>query len=366
MSEDRASDARCVVPAASEDVQPRLLVVGSSMGAGHMTAAEVLANHAAQRGAAVRVVDYLELSRGPQGRATRRLYREMVARTPLVYGAIMRGWQRHPAVFERLSAIGRGGFERGLQREVEQFTPTVVIATYNLAGQMLGRLRARGRLDVPALVYVTDAGAHPYWVARGADLHLAPLPVTAAALRSLGADNVRLVEPLVRPPAAVSRDAARAALGVRPSVRVALVNGGSWGVGPVVDSARALVASGMAVYVLCGHSDALHRAVSKLEGAVPIGWTSDVATWIAAADVVVDSAGGTTCWEAIIAGRPVVLHRPLAGHGRLNAAALASAGLVTVTETPQALETAVREATSTHQQGLPHCADATDLVLAAA
>lgn len=35
-----------------------------------------------------------------------------------------------------------------------------VVATYPLAGQTLGALRARGHLDVPALVFLTDPAAH--------------------------------------------------------------------------------------------------------------------------------------------------------------------------------------------------------------
>ena len=47
---------------------------------------------------------------------------------------------------------------------------------------------------------------------------------------------------------------------------------------------------------------------------------------MAAADALVDNAGGLMCWEAQAAGLPVILYRPLPGHGRFNARALESAG----------------------------------------
>jgi UDP-N-acetylglucosamine:LPS N-acetylglucosamine transferase len=344
----------------------RVLVVGSSMGAGHMTAARVLAERAASRGAQARVVDYLALPAGPQGRAERALYRWMVTRAPTVYDSIMRGWANHPSLFERLSAVGEGAFVAGLCRHLEQFEPDVVISTYNLAGQLLGRLRRRGRLSVPAVAYVTDAGAHPYWVAGDVDLHLAPLEVTARRLTALGAGRVHVVDPLVPAPSSLARHEARRELGVADGAPVALVNGGSWGVGSVTEAASCLAGGGIETYVLCGNAQRLARAVRSIPHCHPIGWTDAVGDWIAACDVVVDSAGGTTCWEAVVAGRPVVLHRPLAGHGRLNAQTLQEAGLATVTWSPEQLTAEVRRARPRRPGEMVHGTDAADLILRAA
>jgi UDP-N-acetylglucosamine:LPS N-acetylglucosamine transferase len=101
-----------------------------------------------------------------------------------------------------------------------------------------------------------------------------------------------------------------------------------------------------------------------------IGWTDEVATWLTAADVLVDSAGGTTCWEALVAHRPVVLHRPLAGHGRLNATTLQQAGLARVTWTAAELVAGVAAAADRDLRvaaAVPAAAaDAADLVLTAA
>src|SRR4051794_36036832 len=119
------------------------------MGAGHMTAARVLAEHLERRGVQAQVVDYLALPRGPHGRFARGVYRLMVTHLPWLYDAIMRGWMRHPRVWKRLAAVGAGAYARGLAREMARCDPDVVISTYNLAGQLLGRLRRRGKLRVP-------------------------------------------------------------------------------------------------------------------------------------------------------------------------------------------------------------------------
>lgn len=344
----------------------RMLVVGSSMGAGHMTAARVLAREAIAAGAQARVVDYLELPHGPQGAFIRSLYRVMVTRTPWLYDVIMRAWMRHPRLFERLSAIGQGGYIRGLQREIATFEPDVIVSTYNLAGQLLGRLKASGRLTTTVIAYVTDAGAHPYWVSDGADLHLAPLQETADQLRAMGAPEVDVVAPLVPEPSPLTRDEARGRLGLSLQARIVLVNGGSWGVGAVADAARCVGATGAEVHVLCGNVSRLAKAVAALPHCHAVGWTEHVDTWIKAADVVVDSAGGATGWESIVAGRPLIVHRPLAGHGRLNATTLEAMGLATVTDSEEQLAAAAWHATAPHNDAVVDACDVTQLLLSAA
>jgi UDP-N-acetylglucosamine:LPS N-acetylglucosamine transferase len=345
---------------------PRVLIVGSTMGAGHMTAARVLAQHLDRRGADTRVVDYLALPHGPQGRLERTTYRLMVTRAPWLYDAFMRGWTHYPRLFRRVAAIGSGAFARGLAAEISGFHPDVVVSTYNLAGQLLGRMRRCRALSVPVATYVTDAGAHPYWVADGADLHLAPLPATAAALRAIGASHVEVVDPLVDAPEPTDRRELRRRLGLPTDELVVVVNGGSWGVGDIVDAARCAASAGAQVYVLCGNSARLAASVAQLHDCHAVGWTDAVAHWVKAADVVVDSAGGTTCWEALVAGTPVVVHRPIAGHGRLNAAALEAAGLAAVSRTGTDLVAAVHQARQLRCGDIVHGVDAADAVLAAA
>jgi UDP-N-acetylglucosamine:LPS N-acetylglucosamine transferase len=99
----------------------------------------------------------------------------------------------------------------------------------------------------------------------------------------------------------------------------------------------------------------------------PVAWTPDAPTYLAAADVVVDNAGGLTCWEALASRTPVLLFRPLPGHGRFNAATLDAAGLARWVQRDDELVPAVAEAARRHGRlPDPNARDAADLVLAAA
>jgi UDP-N-acetylglucosamine:LPS N-acetylglucosamine transferase len=71
------------------------------------------------------------------------------------------------------------------------------------------------------------------------------------------------------------------------------------------------------------------------------GWVEDMRTLMAACDVVIDNACGTTAKEALRLGVPVVTFRPIAGHGRDDALAMAALGLTELVDDEPALEAAL-------------------------
>lgn len=309
----------------------RILIVTASMGAGHTVVAAELARRLRACGARVDVADLLRLA-GRSGDRLRHTYRLLLAHTPWLYDGAMRFWRRHPAPMEWLTARGAGPVERGLLAAVEAAAPDLVVSTYNLASQALGRLTTRHALRVPVVTLVTDPGPHPYWIGRGVAAHIVPLPETASALAAAGADRVLVAPPVVRPQfvEATARSIARRELRL-PDGRLALVSAGSWAAGRVratVDALRVLPDT--VPIVLCGQDERLRRDLARWPGVRAVGWTDRVPAYLAAADVVVDNAGGLTCWEALVAGARVVMCDPLPGHGRLNACTLAAAGLVRV------------------------------------
>ncbi|HEU5265700.1 MAG TPA: glycosyltransferase [Jatrophihabitans sp.] len=346
----------------------RVLIVTASMGAGHTEVAAELARRLADRGASVRAVDMLEIA-GPAGRRLRRTYRLLLARAPWLYDAAMRFWARHPAPLTGLVAANAGPAERALRAAVTAHEASVVVSTYNLASQVLGRLRARGELRAPVVTVVIDPGAHPYWVSRYVQLHIAPLVSTARRLTIFGAPQTAVAAPILRPEihAAPPPEQARRTLGL-PDRRIALVNAGSWAAGRIRRTVAALCAvPDLFVVALCGRDERLRAELTGRAGLRPVGWTSEMATYLAAADVMVDNAGGLTCWEALAIGTPVVIFDPLPGHGRFNAAALADDGLVVLADSRESLAGAVRAVTRHGPLPTYRAADpAEDLVLATA
>lgn len=327
----------------------RVLLVSASMGAGHDNAAAELARRLTGRGHVVDSVNLLELPAGGQGSRLRAFYGLLLRRAPVVYDAAMRFWARWPRPLEAVTAAGAGPYARGLAAAIERSRPDVVVSTFNLSSQCLGRMRADGRATVPIVTYVTDPGAHPYWVHPAVDLHLAVTPDTAVALAAMGARRVAATGPLVRPGFAAVADlasvgaAARRRHGLPETGALALVAAGSEAYGHVEHTVRVLSAvPGVLPVVLCGRDDRLRRRLERHRLGRPLGWVDDVPGLMAAADVLIDNAGGLTCLEALVTGLPVVVFRPLPGHGRFNARSLHASGLAVWARRDDDLGPAVR------------------------
>lgn len=323
----------------------RVLVVSASMGAGHDNAAAELARRLTGRGHHVESANLLELPAGGQGRRLRELYDVLLRRAPLLYDGAMRFWARWPRPLETLTSLGAGPYERGLAASIRQVRPDVVVSTFNLSSQCLGRMRADGEIQVPVVTYVTDPGAHPYWVHPAVDLHLAVTPDTAVALAAMGAPHVAPAGPLVRADFLEPHDGAAARLrhDLPPTAAVALVAAGSEAYGHVEHTVRVLAGvPGLLPVVLCGRDDRLRERLERHRLGRALGWVDDVPGLMAAADVLIDNAGGLTCLEALVSGLPVVVFRPLPGHGRFNARSLHASRLAVWAQRDEDLGPAIR------------------------
>src|SRR5207248_10756478 len=78
---------------------------------------------------------------------------------------------------------------------------------------------------------------------------------------------------------------------------------------------------------VCGNNERLRRMLAARGGGHVIGWTDEMPLLMAAADALVQNAGGLTCMEAFAARLPVVSFEAIAGHGKDNAEQMAEAGV---------------------------------------
>ncbi|ACU70181.1 Monogalactosyldiacylglycerol synthase [Catenulispora acidiphila DSM 44928] len=333
----------------------RVVIFSASVGAGHDSAAQALADRLTARGFAVDRHDFLTLM--PAGRAVCGSYRRIITHAPALYQCIYARTERaaRPGLVQRQLL-------RGAEQAVLDAIPAdavAAVATYPLAAQVLGRLRAAGRLAVPVVVTFTDFSVHPLWIAPGVDLYLAPHAVTAAQAVAHGVDpaKVAVARPLVSARfaegSAARREAARArfglagAAGAREDKPLALLLGGSWGVGDIEQTARDLAASGVVTpVVVCGRNAVLRGRLRAAGFPHVFGWVGDMPTLMAACDVMVQNAGASSTLEAFATGLPVATYRSLVGHGRTNAAVLDEAGLAVWVRSREELAGSLLELTS--------------------
>ncbi|WP_157647646.1 MGDG synthase family glycosyltransferase [Actinomycetospora chiangmaiensis] len=311
----------------------KITVISASVGAGHDGPAREITRRLRRRGHLVACHDGLSILPGRLGALLRDAYFAQLRLAPASWGALLEA-----STGRRADTLIQAVLDRLVTRTHELLSEPVdaIVSTYPLVSQLLGRLRDQGTLKVPVISYLTDAAVHPLWLHPGVDVTLCPHTCFAEQVSTSAHAREGSVTPcapvvdgaFTRASAPGAARAVRAALGIRPNQTMALVTSGSAGTGNVCAAARDLDACGATPVVACGRSTALRRRVERLGVGPTLGWVDDMPHLVAAADVVVQNAGGLACWEALAAGRPVLSYRVLSGHGRANAAVLAAAGVV--------------------------------------
>jgi UDP-N-acetylglucosamine:LPS N-acetylglucosamine transferase len=329
----------------------RVLIVSAAMGSGHLEVSREVARRLRDSGYQVEIADLTELMPAPAGRWLRAVYPWLVNRVPWLYDLVYRHF-----FLARQAAGGRVGVPvrlalPGLRRHVARFRPDVAVATYHLAALALARLRAQGALYCPAVTFITTFSVHELWLHPSTDAYLCISDDAAAEVRRHGgAVPVRVCGPVVRAEfadhAVAQRATVRRKLGISGDQRAALVVGGSLGLGTVRQAVTAIARwPGWVPVVVCGRNQQLREELAAIPGTVVLGWEPDMATLRAAADVLIENAGGLTAKEALRVGLPVVTFRPITGHGRHDASALAALGLTELVGDESALRAAVTKLT---------------------
>jgi UDP-N-acetylglucosamine:LPS N-acetylglucosamine transferase len=317
----------------SEGEGPRVLIVHSRVGGGHVSAARALGAALEACGARPRLLDvYVECARFPVSRFPS-LYAHVARHHPRVWAAFFRASGRRIA---NPSLTLRPFLARGLAEALSAQPPRLIVSVLPGVNGLLGRLKRR--VDARLEVVLTDwAAIHRTWVAQGVDHYTVPSDAARQDLlgygvveRALEVIGIPVRAPFAAPaPTAARRAAIRAERGLDPRRFTVLVMAGAEGSPRALSNVRALLDLDLdaQVLVVCGRNERLRRRLQGRPGVVALGWRRDVHRLMQAADVLVQNAGGLSFTESLVAGLPAVTYRPIPGHGRANARVLHDAGL---------------------------------------
>jgi len=314
----------------------RVLILSAPVGGGHDAAARAVGADLAERGCDVVIENALRRV----GRWAEWLivstYTAQLHHAPWSYDALYRAIVRIKPFARFLKWLTGFLGARRIGKLIDEQRPDVVLTTYHLASAMLARLRRKHRLPIPAAALITDIAPHPMWIYPGLDAHIVLHPSAAPIVEAASRGRVLVGRPPVQPQFRVPARAQRQDIGLAEADDVALVVGGDWGVGSIERAARACADAGWRPVVVCGRNDHLRRRLERTApgGAVVFGFVDTMPSLIDAADAVVLSGPGATCFEAFARRRAVVFYEPIAGHGVDNARYLERCGLARFPRTP--------------------------------
>jgi processive 1,2-diacylglycerol beta-glucosyltransferase len=300
------------------------VLLGGPLGLGHEMMARSCAEVLERSGWLTRRLDSISLLGPWQGGVAERLFHRLVAVPGLYDGLHFAHLRTGSRLADRMDHAATARLVPALRAELDRHPADLVISVFATGASAAAKLKA----ELPGLhtvVLCTDVAVHRMWVAEGTDLFLVTSPAAAASVRRyLPRAAVAIVPPPVRSAfySAPPQEQARATLGVPlPDFCVLVIDSG-WGFGPLVESVSALAEAGVHVLAVAGRERRIERRLRELAARTPritpFGYTDRVPELMAAADVVMALPGATTCSEARVVGRHLLLLDVMPGHGRDN------------------------------------------------
>ena len=324
--------------------QPRVLLLSASSGAGHVRAAQALEKAFAARGdCLVEHIDVIEYVSKLFRNLYDKTYISLVRKAPdlmgVVYERTDQPWShpRRRLALDRLNA-------QPMIRMLKRVQPDLCIATHFLPGEILAWLIAKKKLQSQNAIVVTDYDVHAMWLCRTVGRYYVAIPEAAEYLAGVGVprDIVRVtgipIDPVFSVP--LDRASSRAHLKLDPAATILLLAAGGYGVGPVEQLVQDLLAQRKPwqLVAIAGKSEKTKKRLDEIARSagslptgharlVPVGFTTEMDRYMAAADLLVGKAGGLTTSEALARHLPMALIEPIPGQEFRNADHLLENGI---------------------------------------
>ncbi len=300
----------------------KALILSGSIGLGHEMIARALQENLSRSEWKAEVVDCMALLGPLAGKVGEWSFRALTSSGGAYDALHFAHLRTNSAIATAMDSMATSRLVPVVEEHIAKDPVGLVIGIFATGASVAAQLKGR---DIKRIALCTDALVHSLWVKEGIDLYLVTSKAAAASVyRYQPNAKVALVPSPVRSRfwSAPSRERARDRLGVPQKARCVLVMGGGWGLGPLEETAAMLANAGIQVLVVAGRNASLERRLKALARRDPrvraYGFAEDIEVMMAASDLVVTTPGATTCSEARVVGRHLMLLDTVPGHGREN------------------------------------------------
>jgi processive 1,2-diacylglycerol beta-glucosyltransferase len=304
-----------------------VMVLSAAAATGHLRAAEALVSAFEATGVPARHIEVLRHTNPIFRKIYSDLYVELMTHGPDLLGWLYKTFDRPWQFQKRRLALDR--LNTGpLVKLIREENPSLALCTHFLPAEILLYLRKNKILDIPIGVVVTDFDAHALWLLQKVDWYFVACEETRVYLAALGIpiETIFVTGIPVDPIFGMEKPKkeTRILLGLDPNKTTLLVSAGGFGVGPVESLVRAIheVQYPVQIAVICGRNRRLEDHLKSLSGTrhpmKVIGFTNQMDSWMAAADLLIGKAGGLTSSEALARGLVLVIVNPIPGQEERN------------------------------------------------
>lgn len=218
------------------------------------------------------------------------------------------------------------------EKFIREYNPDLVISTHFLAGEVISSLKRRRAVKTRLITCVTDFRMHSFWYSGQTDMFCAGFAETKSDLTrkwNVAADRVRVTGVPIHSKFYTINNKYEICgrRGLEKDLFIALITGGGFGVGPIIDLVKNIVELGLRIQVLvvCGHNDKLRKQIDRLSAInhqpsviKTFGFIDYVDELMEVSDLGITKAGGLICSESVAKGLPLIIIAPIPGQESRN------------------------------------------------
>jgi len=229
------------------------------------------------------------------------------------------------AAVDSLTRLARLYIKTPFRQLITRDPVDAIVSFHPIPNRLLALEVAQTGLNVRTATVVLDfLSASAFWFAKGLDLYIVPYPKMIERTRQLNPVPLPMealgmpVRKRILNGRRLSREAAKASLGLPSSRPLVLLAGGGDGVGPLEEITRRLLKAHprASLAVITGHNERLHHRLTCLAQTNSLrveGFTEHMDHWLRAADILVTKAGPNSLAEAFVMGLPTVIYAAIPG-----------------------------------------------------
>lgn len=311
---------------------PKVIIFSASTGGGHNQVASVLEKEFRLCGFQAQTLDFLKESSKLLNLVIASAYNQLAQKSANIYGLLYR--LSNNEKFDRQLKIM---LTKLLTNKIEDIirlnNPDLIVSTHPIIVNILGSLKASGRMELPVISVITDFDAHHIYFNKFIDAYITPSMYTRNMLINGGISYNRVYPygiPIKREFWINSKyeDCNR-----RFTI---LLMGGSMGHNYIIKSLSSLRdnPNPLKITVVCGNNYHLKKRIQSKFRILPAGkelviygYTSKIPELMDQSDVIITKPGGVTISEAIVKNVPIIIPYAIPGQEDENTRILVDNGL---------------------------------------
>ncbi len=303
-----------------------ILILTAMFGGGHLAVANAIQEYIQEIDPSIQIMkkDFYEIANPLTYKGMYKGYELLVKNAHMVVNRYYNIKNKNDLVKD-LDTASKSNLEK-LKKYIEMVRPSLIISTFPICTGYVSKLKLNENETIPLVTCITDVVDTNEWIYEGTDLYLVACKEVKQGLIAKGIQESKIKVtgiPIKKEFIQEDPSNVKLELGFRENDTVLLIMGGGLGLLPENNAFYEWLneLDHTKCVILTGKNKGLFNKLSvpqAYKNIQVIKYTTQVAKYMRASDLLISKAGGITLFEAIASELPMIVYKPVLGQEVIN------------------------------------------------